>query len=309
MFTKSVVAVAAVAGLVSAAPAAVTSAIAPKETTPAGCSTNYDGTFEIQVINVTSSKTKRDSKALISTLKDGVLTDDQGRIGYIASNNQFQYDGPPQAGAIYTAGFSVCQNGSLALGNSAIFYQCLSGTFYNLYDENTAAQCSPVYIEAINQGKGTTTANAKQIADGQVTASPVSDVACQIGDGQLQKNTCTGNAITQIADGQIQAPTGAPVTQIGDGQIQAPTTKAAVVSQITDGQIQAPTGAPVTQIGDGQIQAPTGNPVTQIGDGQIQAPTNATVSTPTVVPFTGAASSVTLSISALVAGVVAVLAL
>lgn len=34
-----------------------------------------------------------------------------------------------------------------------------------------------------------------------------------------------------------------------------------------DGQIQGPTGAPVTQIGDGQIQAPTGSPVSQISDG------------------------------------------
>ena len=83
------------------------------------------------------------------TLNNGVLKDAQGRTGYIASNFQFQFDAPPQSGAIYTSGFSVCSNGSLALGGSNIFYQCLSGNFYNLYDRYWAAQCSPVTIETL----------------------------------------------------------------------------------------------------------------------------------------------------------------
>ena len=83
------------------------------------------------------------------TLNDGVLKDALGRTGYIASNFQFQFDAPPQAGAVYTSGFSVCSNGSLALGGSNIFYQCLSGNFYNLYDRYWAAQCSPVTIETL----------------------------------------------------------------------------------------------------------------------------------------------------------------
>ena len=73
---------------------------------------------------------------------------------YVASNYQFQFDAPPQAGSIYTGGFSLCANGSLAVGGSAIFYQCLSGTFYNLYDRNWEPQgpgnhCNAVYILAI----------------------------------------------------------------------------------------------------------------------------------------------------------------
>jgi hypothetical protein len=83
------------------------------------------------------------------TLAGGVLTDSVGRTGYIASNFQFQFDKPPQAGAIYTAGWSVCANGSLALGGSNIFYECRSGNFYNLYNENWAAQCSPITIETL----------------------------------------------------------------------------------------------------------------------------------------------------------------
>lgn len=86
---------------------------------------------------------------LALTLADGVLKDSQGRIGYIASNYQFQFDAPPQAGAIYTAGFSACSNGTLALGGSNVFYQCLSGNFYNLYDRSWAAQCSPITINLL----------------------------------------------------------------------------------------------------------------------------------------------------------------
>ncbi|ODV89889.1 hypothetical protein CANCADRAFT_20614, partial [Tortispora caseinolytica NRRL Y-17796] len=122
---------------------------------------------------------------------------------------------------------------------------------------------------------------------------------------ELPTNTIEKRAVSQIDDGQVQAPTTtvAVVSQIGDGQIQAPrcdvvtiTTSAVTVvvtdsanckvtvpavSQIGDGQIQAPTGhvAVVSQIGDGQIQAPTGHVavVSQIGDGQIQAPTGVAV--------------------------------
>lgn len=272
---------AAFAGLAAAAPQGVTSAIAPKESTPAGCQTSYNGEFSISVVNVTGSTTKRDlpkRKVLTMTLSNGVLTDDEGRTGYIAANNQFQFDKPAQTGAIYTSGWSVCSNGTLALGNSAVFYQCLSGTFYNLYDESTGNQCSQIYIDVI--GSGTSVSSA---ADGQVTAASASAVS-QISDGQIQATTSTPK-VSQISDGQIQASTGKPqvVTQISDGQIQA-TTGRAPVTQISDGQIQATTGvskAPVTQISDGQIQATVSKastskaPVTQISDGQIQAATGA----------------------------------
>lgn len=86
---------------------------------------------------------------LAITLVDGVLKDSQGRTGYIASNFQFQFDAPPQAGAIYTSGFSACSNGTLALGGSNVFYQCLSGDFFNLYDRSWAPQCSPITINLL----------------------------------------------------------------------------------------------------------------------------------------------------------------
>ena len=60
-----------------------------------------------------------------------------------------RFDAPPQSGSIYTAGFSVCNNGSLALGGSTTWYQCRSGDFYNLYDRWWAPQCNPVTINAV----------------------------------------------------------------------------------------------------------------------------------------------------------------
>ncbi|ORY17329.1 hypothetical protein BCR34DRAFT_611064 [Clohesyomyces aquaticus] len=45
-----------------------------------------------------------------------------GVIDVIVANYQFQFDAPPQAGAIYTGGFSVCPNGTLAIGGSRNLY-------------------------------------------------------------------------------------------------------------------------------------------------------------------------------------------
>ncbi|KAI7545331.1 hypothetical protein KC331_g6274 [Hortaea werneckii] len=92
----------------------------------------------------------QDNSTLGLMLDNGVVTDNQGRTGYVASNRQFQFDSPPQAGAIYTSGFSLCSNGSLALGGSTTFYQCRSGGFYNLYDQNVAEYCEPVTLNAVD---------------------------------------------------------------------------------------------------------------------------------------------------------------
>lgn len=235
----------------------VTSAVAPSVPAPSGCATSRSESFQIAVQNVTSSAAKRGVEkrqldgTLTLTLNNGILKDQAGRDGYIASNFQFQFDSPPQAGAIYTSGFSVCANNTLALGGSAIFYQCWSGSFHNLYDRHWAEQCSPIYL--IAQGGG-----------GQ---PPVS----QISDGQPQVPTASGIVITQISDGQPQVPTANPsgiiVTQISDGQPQIPTanppsSSRALVTQISDGQPQVPVPTP----------APSGPLVTQISDGQPQVP-------------------------------------
>jgi hypothetical protein len=83
---------------------------------------------------------------LLCTLEDGILRDQYSRTGSIVSNHQFQFDGPPQAGALYTGGFSVCQNKSLAIGGSTRWWRCMSGEFGNLYDTSIGEQCTEIRI-------------------------------------------------------------------------------------------------------------------------------------------------------------------
>ncbi|KAH8787324.1 putative cell wall manno protein PIR3 [Hyaloscypha finlandica] len=332
---QTTLALAALAAVAYAIPQGVTTNITPTSSAPAGFSPDYSGQFEISIYKTSAKRslTERASTCgqpgyLTLTLAGGQLKDAQGRTGYIAANYQFQFDAPPQTGAIYTGGFSVGSNGSLALGGSAVFYECLSGTFYNLYDRHWAAQCEPILIGVVPCG------TVGQQPDGQPTGTPGPKPVTQISDGQPQGTSAVPvpvseftdgqpqvitalpkPPVTQISDGQIQAPTatGKPVTQISDGQVQAPSATGKPVTQISDGQVQAPsaTGKPVTQISDGQIQAPTTAPavVTQISDGQIQA-TGAANATKSPIPFTGAGNAVVASsFAAFIMGAAAILLL
>lgn len=169
------------------------------------------------------------------TLQDGILKDAKDRTGYIASNYQFQFDGPPQAGALFTAGFSACRNQKLAFGSSTVFWQCQSGDFYNLYDRNWAEQCEPVEIIMMACGAGSAKkeANAKRVVGSIVATTVVTVVSngqtqvlpttiavpmCQIGDGQVQVRT------TPCDDMHIPIITAPPVSQVSNGRIQVPTT-------------------------------------------------------------------------------------
>ncbi|KAI1772164.1 hypothetical protein F4818DRAFT_444397 [Hypoxylon cercidicola] len=232
----------ALTGIAIAAPQGVTDKLTPTGAAPAGCTGSFDGNFEITVADVTEKRSisqpeKRaecgSEGVLVLSLKDGTTLDAKQRTGYIASNYQFQFDAPAQAGALFTSGFSVCENNILALGDSTTFYRCLSGTFYNLYDRNWAPQCEPVSIIAVPCGADTP---AAQIPDGQV-----------IGTSVVQTTI-----VTALPDGQPQVVTttvGVPICQIGDGQVQqgstpcvsitaVPTSTYVPVSEYTDGQIQ-----------------------------------------------------------------------
>ncbi|KAL0261001.1 hypothetical protein SLS55_004693 [Diplodia seriata] len=145
----------------SSTPSASSFSTAEPGTTVAAVSQISDG----QIQSSTAARNKRSLTAcatdstLTLTLSgdDGVLRDARNRTGYVASNYQFQFDAPPQSGALYTAGFSVCGGGDdgegndkvLALGGSKTWYRCLSGEFYNLYDRWWAEQCEEVGIEVV----------------------------------------------------------------------------------------------------------------------------------------------------------------
>jgi hypothetical protein len=102
----------ALAAAVQAYPQAVTDNIAPTAPAPPGCSPDYSGQFQITVVNVTTpAKVKRQSQPLEITLSGGILKDSQQRTGYIASNYQFQFDGPPQvsfSAPIFKVGEDPC---------------------------------------------------------------------------------------------------------------------------------------------------------------------------------------------------------
>ncbi|KAI4178309.1 MAG: hypothetical protein LQ348_005638 [Seirophora lacunosa] len=127
---------------------------------PNGCSPNSQGSFLISTQNITGAPGQFDKRQItapeacgnidtaVITLKDSVLEDRTGRTGGIVANGQFQFDEDVQTDSLYLDGFSICGNGSLAVAGSTIFYQCLSGGFYNLYQSNRAEQCNEVYILA-----------------------------------------------------------------------------------------------------------------------------------------------------------------
>ncbi|KAI1473267.1 uncharacterized protein F4812DRAFT_44459 [Daldinia caldariorum] len=234
--------VSALLGTAIAAPQGVTNKLTPTGAAPAGCTGTFDGKFEISVAEVTekrgiSQPQKRaecgSDGVLVLTLKDGSTFDAKDRTGYIASNFQFQFDAPAQAGALYTNGFSLCENNILALGDSKTFYRCLSGDFYNLYDRDWAPQCSPVSIIAVPCGSDDP---ASQIPDGQVVGTSVvqTTIVTALPDGQPQViTTSVPVPICQIGDGQVQQVT-TPCASI----TSSPTSTYVPVSEYTDGQVQ-----------------------------------------------------------------------
>ncbi|CAA9959449.1 hypothetical protein CFE70_002883 [Pyrenophora teres f. teres 0-1] len=133
---------------------AVPEGISPDSDAPSGCKTTVETPFRIGTLeNPTLKKRESGQEAsdgdLLCTLEDGILHDQYGRTGAVVANRQFQFDGPPQAGSIYTGGWSVCANNSLAIGGSTRWWRCMSGAFGNLYDESIGAQCHEIRIQAI----------------------------------------------------------------------------------------------------------------------------------------------------------------
>ncbi|KAI1437087.1 hypothetical protein GGR50DRAFT_139925 [Xylaria sp. CBS 124048] len=198
---------------------------------PAGCAKSASGKFEISVTKVAEKKkipkvrTPRAEVAgkkskmttrmqgtvscdtdngLVVTFKDGHIFDAKGRAGYIASNYQLQFDSPAQSGALVTSGFSLCEDSTLALGSSKTFYQCRSGSIFNLYDRTWASQCEPAFIVAIpcsSEDPTSTSQTQDETLTVEATAVPTT-IVTQLTDGQPQVVPTT--IVTQLADGQPQ---------------------------------------------------------------------------------------------------------
>ncbi|KAK8191270.1 covalently-linked cell wall protein-like protein [Phyllosticta capitalensis] len=294
----------ALAGAAIALPQGVTEVIKPTASSPEGCAQAYSGSFSITIVNATTSAgiSKRGLAArqesggpadttLVVTLADGQLTDQKGRTGYIASNYQLQFDNPPQAGAIYTGGFSACSNSSIALGGSTVFYACPSGEgatkFYNFYDRSWASTCSPIYINIITTSGPSYSAPVR--SDGQPVATevpvrsdgqPIASAVPVRSDGQP-----IASAVPVRSDGQ---PIASAVPVRSDGQPIA-----SAVPIRSDGQpIATPIATPVPIRSDGQPIA-SAYPVPIRSDGQpiaVNTPTPVSIRTDGQPIATGAAS-------------------
>ncbi|KAF2731145.1 hypothetical protein EJ04DRAFT_16595 [Polyplosphaeria fusca] len=176
--------------------------IEPSEGPPDGCERTVNGNFTIgSAVLDPTSKLRRETAVEASdgsfscTLQDGILHDNANRTGAIVSNHQFQFDGPPQAGSIYTGGWSVCKNGSLALGSSTRFWRCTSGGFQNLYDENVADQCQEAVIIASMVDQPTSSSSSST-----ARSTPVSSLATSF-------SSTVSASITNSSNGTISTAT------------------------------------------------------------------------------------------------------
>lgn len=212
------------------------------------------------------------------------------RTGYIAANRQFQFDGPPQAGAKITAGWSICGNQSLSLGGSAIFYQCLSGTFYNLYDQSQGGQCSQVTIQTVACVGGTAPASGSMSSSAMTSSTIMSSMS---GMSSAAMTSASSSAMVTY----IPAPPVTVVTTYSNGTSSA----AAVMSGASAGLQTASTASAASTASSATAV------VKQSSDGQPQATTTASAG-PAVSTGKGSVLAVGKEVLALAAGVAAVFA-
>ncbi|KAI0908857.1 hypothetical protein F4823DRAFT_464422 [Ustulina deusta] len=319
----------ALLGLAAAAPQGVTDKLTPTGAAPAGCTGTVNGKFELTVAKVTEQKRSIPERraecgaegTLVVTLEDGSTFDAQGRTGYIASNYQFQFDAPAQAGALFTSGFTVCGDNVLALGASKTFYQCLSGDFYNLYDRTWAAQCEPVSLLAIPCGSKD---SAAQSPDGQIVGTTVvyTTIITALPDGQPQVVTTslpvpvysTYVPVSEYTDGQIQVTpgTGSAPASVPATSVPATSVPATSAPETSAPETSAPeTSAPATSAASSSsISVPVeSSPVTSPASTS-SAPASSSSAPPattTAAPTTGGSSNVAAgSMGALVVGMLVV---
>ena len=181
----------------------------------------------------TSSKQVGDG-VLNCTLQDGILHDQDNRTGSIVANYQFQFDGPPQAGAIYTGGWSVCKNDSIALGGSTLFWFCLSGSFENLYDRHVADQCKPYNIVAIGYKASSSSSSvassttSRSVSIGSSMLLTLSSETLATPTASVSDPRATGNGTVSTGGPSSSSGTATP-TPAGSGASAAPSSTGAAV--------------------------------------------------------------------------------
>ena len=131
---------------------------------PSGCNSSYTGPFHL-ALGAAPDNNEQRRDILVAHLSQGVLQDSHGGIGTIASNRQFQFQSPPQEDAVYTNGWSVCKNGSIALGGSNVFYTCPKDGSRNVFDRIVDSKCQEARVNIFTTGS---VAPVSEFIDGQV---------------------------------------------------------------------------------------------------------------------------------------------
>ncbi|KAF1948687.1 hypothetical protein CC80DRAFT_556114 [Byssothecium circinans] len=223
--------------------------IAPDAKAPEGCESTSKNNFTIGYTLLSSMKretaVEAKNSALECILKDGVLKDPQGRVGSVVANYQFQFDGPPQAGAIYTGGFSVCKNSSLAIGSTTRWWKCGSGEFYNLYDRSIGGQCDEIRIVVTYKGQSSsssssssspssTESSSSSSRSGSASSSATPSTTPNVSvNGTASATSSAGSSVSRIT-----SVTGAAATSAGgSGNPPAPSAAAPGAVRVPRGEM------------------------------------------------------------------------
>jgi hypothetical protein len=191
---------------------------------------------------------------LLCTLQDGVLRDQYSRTGSIVANHQFQFDGPPQAGAIYTGGFSVCQNKSLAIGGSTRWWRCMSGEFGNLYDTTIGEQCTEIRILVDFVDKPTPSSSSVVLASStSSTSSASSTSSTSAADLTLATSgTRTASVVSSRTDHASHSMTSSAPTEVASLVSSSPISSSVTVTRSSaSSSSTSETSVPEAPVADG----------------------------------------------------------
>ena len=137
------------------------------------------------------------------------MKDESGDTGLITANHVFGFDNPPSAGAIATSGWSICQNKTIALGDSTIFYSCLSGQYNNIFDVRQGKQCTQVFISILDLEPSTSSTSATASATSNVTVTAAAARSKASQPLQFNPQATASSSSTAVASSGSSLSTGA----------------------------------------------------------------------------------------------------
>lgn len=222
------------------------------------------------------------------SLTGSALTDQRGSTGSIVANDQFQFDGPPQAGVKVSAGWYRNDNATLALGtagDAAVFYQCDSGNLVNLYRISIGKQCVPIYL-LLNVCSSSTKNGVRYdpVTPEDTTPFKIPKASSDdsIPDG--------GNGATSQASSASATSSSVAATSAASSSSSAPATTATSSAVVATSVMVAP--APPPMMTQAPVVAPVSNSTAMSTAVVPKASTTAAAPSSSPSPFTNAAPAI-----------------